>query len=97
MKNSWDIKKIAKQIVSILHKEEVPISMVQSIFEAVKLDAVENTIPYDPNPYNPNIPGFEGTIKRSDDGSVIPKENKPKSHSIANKVMNDFLKKGEGV
>jgi len=89
MKNSWDIKKIAKQIVSILHKEEVPISMMQSIFEAVKLDAVENTIPY-----NPNLPNLEGPIRRSDDESVIRRENEPKRFSTANKVMNDFLKKG---
>lgn len=89
MKNSLDIQKIIKQIVSILHKEEVPISMMQSIFEAVKLDAVTNTIPY-----NPNISSLEGPTWRSDDGSVIPRENEPKSFSTANKVMNDFLKKG---
>lgn len=49
MRTSWNVQRIAKRIVNVLHEEEVPINMIQAVFHTVESDIREYTVPYKPN------------------------------------------------
>lgn len=46
---SIDIQKPVPEIVAVLHKYQIPIALVDQVFDRVMHDINANTVPYKPN------------------------------------------------
>lgn len=44
-----DIQKPVPEIVAVLHKYQIPIALVDQVFDRVRHDINANTVPYKPN------------------------------------------------
>ena len=46
---SVNIQKPVQEIVTALHKAEIPLDLLDKVFEAVKRDIMIHTVPYNPS------------------------------------------------